>query len=214
MKKKPEQFCGNSKMGSIILAGGRSSRLGQDKSALIIAGETLLQRTINLLGQLGGEIVLVLAPEQSPPLLDNSPKVTLATDKEFGKGPLVGIYSGLKASKETYNLVVACDMPFLNVNLLKYMMGLVNGFDVVIPRTNGEIEPLHAIYSQRCLGVIAEMIAENDLKVRNLLDKVKSRYVEVGEIDRFDPHHMSWFNINTPNDLKKAERIINRELEK
>ncbi len=200
-------------MGSIVLAGGRGSRLGQDKSALVIAGERLLQRTVNLLGHLGGEIVLVLAPEQSPPLLDSSPKVKLAADTEFGKGPLVGVYSGLKASQEEYNLVVACDMPFLNVNLLKYMMGLVHGFDIVIPRTNGEIEPLHAIYSQQCLDIIDEMIAENDLKVRNLMGKAKVRYVEESEIDRFDPHHMSWFNINTPTDLKKAERIINRELE-
>ncbi len=200
-------------MGSIVLAGGRSSRLGQDKSALVIAGERLLQRTVNSLGHLGGEIVLVLAPEQSPPLLNSSPKVKLATDTEFGKGPLVGIYSGLTASLDEYNMAVACDMPFLNVNLLKYMMDLVQGFDIVIPRTNGEIEPLHAIYSKRCLDSIAQMIAENDLKTRNLLDKVKVRYVEESEIARFDPHHMSWFNINTPTDLKKAERIINRELE-
>ena len=198
-------------MGSIILAGGRSSRLGQDKSTLVIAGERLLQRIVNLLGQLDEQMVLVLAPEQSPPPLNDSFKVRIASDTEFGKGPLIGIYSGLKASQDDYNLAVACDMPFLNVQLLKYMMGLVEGFDIVIPRSNGEIEPLHAVYSKRCLDIIARMIEENDLKVRNLLEKSNVRYVEENEIDRFDPHHMSWFNINTPDDLKKAEEIINRE---
>ncbi len=195
-------------MGSIILGGGRSSRLGQSKVSLVIEGKSLLQQTVNLLSQLGGDIVLVLAQDQQKPQLSSSPTVKIANDLYSGKGPLVGIYSGLKASDDEYCVAVACDMPFLNIDLLRYMKGLAPGFDVVIPKIKNELEPLHAIYSKNCLNVIGRMIEENDLIIRHMLNRVKVRYVKESEVNSFDPAHLSWFNINTPDDLQKATEIL------
>jgi len=195
-------------MASIVLAGGRSTRLGHDKVSLVIGGEGLLQRTINHLKQLNQEIILVLAQGQSLPELDNSTDVRLAMDVELGRGPLIGVYSGLKVSDDDYNVVVACDMPFLNIELLRYMIGLVPGFDIVIPRIGDKVEPLHAVYSRSCLDIIERMMREGNLKVSNLLELVKVRYIDGDELDKFDPDHRSWFNINMPADLKEAERIL------
>lgn len=197
-------------MGSIILGGGRSSRLGQSKVSLVIEGKSLLQQTVNLLSQLGGDIVLVLAQDQQKPQLSSSPTVKIANDLYSGKGPLVGIYSGLKASDDEHCVAVACDMPFLNIDLLRYMKELAPGFDVVIPEIKNELEPLHAIYSKNCLNVIGVMIEENDLIIRHMLNRVKVRYVKESEVNSFDPAHLSWFNINTPDDLQKATEIMSR----
>ncbi len=195
-------------MGSIILAGGHSSRLGQDKCSLVLAGEKLLDRVIGCLSQLGSEIILVLAQGQTNPCLSPSQNVKVATDLYSGKGPLVGIYSGLKVSSDNYSLAVACDMPCLNIDLLGYMIELAPGFDIVIPRIGDLLEPLHAVYSRSCLGVMESMMEEGNLKVSNLLERVKVRYVGEGEIDLFDPKHLSLFNINTAADLGRAEQMI------
>lgn len=201
-------------MSSIVLAGGRSTRLGQDKVSLVFAGESLLQLTVDRLAQLGEEIILVLAQGQANPQLHSCPRVKTATDLYRGKGPLVGIYSGLVVSGDEYNLAVACDMPFLNVDLLLYMLGVAPGFEVVIPRIDGLIEPLHAVYSRGCLGPMEELIKEGNLMIAKLLEQVKVRYVDKSEIDSFDPDHLSFFNINTPADLEKAEQIMIREAAK
>ncbi|MFO8100562.1 MAG: molybdenum cofactor guanylyltransferase [Dehalococcoidia bacterium] len=198
-------------MGSIILGGGQSSRLGQAKLSLVIEGKGLLEQTIDRLGQLGEDIILVLAQDQEKPNLSTSPPVKIVTDLYYGKGPLVGIHSGLRASGDEQCVAVACDMPFLNIDLLRYMKELSEDFDVVIPKVEGELEPLHAIYSKNCLPVIEDMIARDDLRIRHMLERVRVRYLEEDEIDPFDPAHLSWFNINTPQDLQRAQEITNRK---
>ncbi len=185
--------------------------MGQDKISLAIAGENLLNRTIKQLSQLTDEVILVLAQNQKNPTFESFPNVKVTTDLHSGRGPLIGIYSGMKISNDDYCIAVACDMPFLNTELLRYMMNIAPKFDAVIPRTGNEVEPLHAIYSKNCLKTIENMIENDDLKIRNLLEQVKVRYVEENEIKPFDPEYLSWFNINTPDDLRKAEIIMNRE---
>ncbi len=198
-------------MSSIILAGGRGSRLRQDKCLLVLAGEGLLQRLIARLSRLDGEIIVVLAQGQKEPFSSRPRHVKIATDTHSGGGPLMGIYSGLKLSQDPHSVVVACDMPFLNIKLLRYMSGLAPGFDVVIPRVGDLVEPLHAVYSRNCLGIMKSMLEDGNFKISNLLQRVKVRYVEESEIDSFDPQHLSLFNINTPADLERAEQVVSRE---
>jgi molybdopterin-guanine dinucleotide biosynthesis protein A len=197
-------------MSSIILAGGHSSRLKQDKCSLVLAGEGLLQRLIVRLSQLDSEVIVVLAQGQKEPFSPCPRQVKIVTDTYSGRGPLMGIYSGLKLSQDRHSVVVACDMPFLNINLLRYMMGLAGGFDVVIPRIRGLLEPLHAVYSTKCLSVMENMLEGGNFKISDLLQRVRVRYVEENEIDLFDPQHLTFFNINTPADLERAEQIVKR----
>ena len=171
----------------------------------------MLQWTISQLARLDQEIILVLRQGQISPRLISSQNVRTTADLYPSKGPLVGIYSGLKVSGNDYSLVVACDMPFLNVELLRYMVRIAPGFDVVIPRIGRLTEPLHAVYSNSCSGTIEDMMKRGDFIVYKLLEQVKVRYVEESEINSFDPEHLSFFNINTPADLEKAEQIMIRE---
>ncbi len=192
----------------IVLAGGKGLRLGRDKTSEAVGGLDLLHRAVSDVALLDSEIIMVTATEHTFPKFSDCPKFRAVADVYPGKGPLGGIYTGLIASNTLYNLVVACDMPFLNQDLLRYMLQLTAGFDVVVPRIGSMVEPLHAIYSKRCLPAMQRMLEENNLSVAQLLSMVKTRYVEADEIDRFDPLHLSFFNINTEADLKKAQGLL------
>lgn len=195
---------------SIVLAGGKGLRLGHNKALVEIDGENLLQRIISRLGFLNSDIILVVAGSQQPLKIAGYPKLKIVTDIYPGKGPLVGIYSGLLSSDSAYNLVVACDMPFLNKHLIGYMLDVSAGFDITIPRLGNMVEPLHAIYSKNCLKAIEKLLVEDNLKIDSLLKMVKVRYVEAVEIDIFDPEHLSFFNVNTKADLKLARELAEK----
>ena len=192
----------------IVLAGGKGLRLGQSKALEVIGNSSLLQRVVSGLSFLNSNIIIVTAPNQSFSQLIDYPKLRIITDIYPDKGPLGGIYTGLTASDSFYNLVVACDMPFLNQALLRYMVRVSAKFDLVVPRVGSLVEPLHAVYSKDCLAPIEELFEQGSLKVSDLLGLVKVRYVEAEEIDKFDPKHLSFFNINTEVELKLARELL------
>jgi len=187
-------------------------RLGQDKALEVISNISLLERVLSRLRFFNSNIIVVTAPKQSYPRLIGYPKLKAVTDIYPNKGPLGGIYTGLKASDSLFNLVVACDMPFLNQALLYYMMQISAGFDLVVPRLGDMVEPLHAVYSRGCLAPFESLLKQGNLSPRQLFTLVKVRYVEAEEINRFDPKHLSFFNINSQADLKKAREIMTRGL--
>lgn len=98
-------------------------------------------------------------------------------------------------------------MPFLNEELLRYMIEKSNNFDVITPRLGKYIQPLHAVYSKNCIEPIRELLQHNNLKIDSFFNSVKVRYIEEEELNRFDPLHLSFFNINTEADLEKARQI-------
>jgi len=194
----------------IVLAGGKGKRLGYDKTLEMIGCVSLLEQTVSNLAFMNSHIIIVTATKRSFPEFAEHPRLKIVSDTYPGKGPLGGIYTGLLVSDSFYNLVVACDMPFLNQGLLHYMTQLAPEFDLVVPRLGKLVEPLHAVYSKGCMATIEQMLEQGNLSVHQLLTRVKTRYVETEEIDRFDPAHLSFFNINNEADLDKARAIINR----
>jgi molybdopterin-guanine dinucleotide biosynthesis protein A len=198
---------------SIILAGGRSSRLGREKLAEVIAGKSLIERAISRLSSLSQEILIVISQKQARSSLPSYtyPEAKTVVDLYPETGSLIGIYTGLVHSSNFLNLVVACDMPFLNLELLRYMVKMAPGFDVVIPRIGDQMEPLHAVYSKNCMKPMENLIKQGNLKIRDFFDSVKVRYVEEEELGRFDPERLSFFNINTEADLKRARMLAARE---
>lgn len=191
----------------IVLAGGKSLRFGNDKASEAIGSKSLLQQVITSLRFLGGEIIVVTSDEHPISESIDHPKLRILTDILPGKGPLGGIYTGLAASTTEYNLVVASDMPFLNETLLRYQIEISEGYDITVPRLGKLVEPLHAIYARSCLGPMAEMIKQEHLSIYQLFRRVRVRYMEAAEIERFDPEHRSLFNINTKTDLATARRL-------
>jgi len=198
------------KTGCIILAGGKGRRLGREKAWVELRGISLLQRAASNLEFLNSEIVIVKAPGQKLPHLSAGVNLKVVQDSVEGKGPLAGILSGLVNSRYPHNLVLACDMPLVNKDLMKYMVSVTQGYDAVVPRLGPHLEPLQAIYSKNCISEIEKLLAQDTLKIDILFSKVNTRYVESKEIERFDAAHLSFMNINTPSDLKKAEGLLER----
>ena len=159
---------------------------------------------------LNSDIIIVTAKGESLAQNIDYPKLKIVSDIYPGKGSLGGIYTGLAASDSFYNLAVACDMPFLNQGLLRYMIEVAENFDLVVPRLGNIIEPLHAVYSKGCLAPIQCLLEQDELQIFKFFHEVKVRYIETDEIERFDPDHLSFFNINTEADLKRARELSKR----
>ena len=193
-------------MTSIVLAGGKSSRLGRSKPLQIIAGKSLIQWVIDRLATFSTEIIIATAQGEAIPC---SSHVTVKTvgDIHPGKGPLGGIHSGLVASSSSQAVVVGCDTPFLSVGLLQYMTKTSPGLDIVVPRIKDKVEPLCAVYSKNCVAPIEELLKQDELQIIELFRMVRVGYVEEQEIDDFDPEHLSFFNINSQADLERARKL-------
>ncbi len=193
---------------SIVLAGGKSLRLGHDKVAEKLGEKTLLEQVVSRIAPFSDTIIIVTAHERTFASLEINPRIKAVSDILPGRGSLGGIYTGLITSNSFYNLVVAADMPFLNVSLLRYMMEAADGYDFILPKVNGLFEPLHAIYSKNCIEPIKTILGQGKQVIVELFNYVKVRYIEAEEIDRYDPKHLSFFNINTQEDLELARQIV------
>ncbi len=190
-------------MAAIILSGGNNRRMLRNKAHLQIGQKTIIEREIESLSTLFPRIIVVTNSPESHKHL----RVNLVSDLVSSKGPLGGIYSGLTASKDEYNFVTGCDLPFLNADLISHMIELINGHDIVVPQLNGFVEPLHAVYSKYCLIPIKRQLDRNKLKIQSFFDEVKVRYVRKSDITRYDSKGIAFFNVNTEEDLKKARLI-------
>jgi molybdopterin-guanine dinucleotide biosynthesis protein A len=193
-------------MTSIILAGGKSLRLGRSKALQVIEGKSLIQWVVDRLAVLSTEIIIATANGKPIPC-SSTVRIRTVADIYPGKGPLAGIYSGLIASSSSRAIVVGCDTPFLSVSLLEYMTQICSIFDVVVPRIKNKLEPLCAVYSKNCLDPIQGLLKQDERQIRKLFSMVKVKYIEEDEINRFDPEHLSFFNINTQDDLERARKL-------
>jgi molybdenum cofactor guanylyltransferase len=187
-------------MTGIILAGGENKRMGVDKAFLTVAGKPLIEHVLRVLGSVVQQIIIVTNSPERYRTYD----ARIVTDRLERRGSLVGIYSGICSSESEYNVVVACDMPFLNAELLSYQMELAPGYDAVVPAFGELIEPLHSVYSKRLLPVIEERIREDQRRIRSIFCHANVRYVTEKEISRFDPERRSFINLNTPQQYKEA----------
>ena len=183
-------------------------RLGRVKALERINEQSLIERTIDCLSTVSQALLVVTSREQFRLIAAARLKGRLIVDIYPGKGVLGGIYTGLTSADSFYSLVVGCDMPFLNRDLLCYLIEIAPSFDVVVPRIDNMLEPLHAVYSRDCLAPIKELIGKDRLGISQLFKLVKTRYVDKDEIAKFDPRCLSFFNINTLDDMKKAKDLI------
>ncbi len=203
-------FIWEGNMTSIILAGGRSLHLGRDKALTAVGGTNLIELVAARLKPISDR-VLVVSSQELFPLLSMSYQGEIIIDKYIRRGPLGGIYTGLIAAASPYVLVVACDMPFLNRELLHYITILASSYDAVVPCLSGvKAEPLHTVYSRGCLDIMKETLESKNWSMNALLRKLNVRYVTEEECRRFDAELLSFFNINNQQDLERAEAIAVR----
>jgi molybdopterin-guanine dinucleotide biosynthesis protein A len=192
-------------MTGIILAGGKNTRIRREKAFIELeAGQPLIARIIEVLKALFAEILIVSDKKEAYLNYD----FPVVEDLIKGKGPLGGIFTGLCYSTSDYNFVVGCDMPFIEPNLIEFMLEGCQEYDVVIPEIGGEVEPLLALYSKNCIPVIFEHLRRDSLKIREILKNLKAKRIGETEIKQFDPRHLSFFNLNTLKDQKRAEELL------
>ena len=189
-----------------ILVGGQSRRMGVNKALLLIApdGTTVVESVVRKVRQVADEIVLVGADNvvADYAFLD----LPWIADIVPGIGPLGGIHAALIETGNPHLLVTACDMPFLNVSLLRYMAARLRDYDVLVP-VLGQAQPLHAIYARTCLPLIEESLQSGRYKVSGWFDRANVRTIEQSVVERYDPDLRSSFNVNTPEDLAVARKL-------
>jgi molybdenum cofactor guanylyltransferase len=184
-----------------IMAGGQSSRMGQDKSFVPFQGRPLIEVVRERVAGLGTELVVITnKPDEYAHL-----GLPMYSDVYPNMGPLGGIYTAVYHARHPYTLVVACDMPWLNRDLLDYMIGLRHQADIIVPRWDKFPEPLHAIYSKACLPPILAQLQSGQLKVVRFYGQVQVHFVDRPAIEQFDKDGRSFANLNTPEELSRAE---------
>jgi len=191
---------------SILLAGGKSSRMGKDKARLKLDGRMMiLQSVANKLLTISDEIIVATDGRRYE---DLNVSVKWVDDVYPLAGSLVGLYSGLRATGSDYALVVACDMPFLNLDLLRHMIALPRDYDILIPQIGDKLEPLHAIYSKKCLEPAKRLLEAGHLRIIDMFPEVRVSYLPQEIIEKYDPEHRSFFNINSPDQMAEAKAIV------
>ena len=195
----------------IILAGGMSRRLGRNKVLIPMGGEPLINRVTGRLSQVVDRMIVVVNGPERASELDLPDQVRVVVDIHADKATLGGIFTGLSEAETQWGIVVACDMPFLNVTLLRKMLELREGYDAVVPVVDGYPEPTHAIYSRTCLPAIERKVLANDLKIARFYDDVRVNFLAEDQIGRLDPEGLSFFNINTQQDLDRAYLLVEQE---
>jgi molybdenum cofactor guanylyltransferase len=182
-----------------IMAGGKSSRMGTDKSFVPLLGKPMIEHVWERVQGLGSETLLVTnQPEQYAYL-----GLPMVSDIYQECGPLGGLHAALHHAGNSHVLVVACDMPWLKRPLLEHMIDLRHTADVIIPRWQEHPEPLHAIYSHACLAPIEKRLNARQLKLIGFFAEVTVHYLERSTIAQFDLEGQSFSNVNTPEELQR-----------
>lgn len=191
----------------IVLAGGKSQRMGKDKRHLLFQGESLLEISVNRLRNLTDEIIVVTGEEEKLDMRD----VCFVLDLEKNQGPMIGLLSGLSRMKNSYGIVTPVDCPLISREFLNYLREKAVGYDMTVPRWKRGIEPLIAVYSKSLIPVMKEWIKkEKKLAPHLFIQKanLKVRFIEEEEISNYGSPEVIFLNINTQSELRRAERMI------
>lgn len=193
----------------IVLAGGASQRMGQDKAFLELGGRPLIAHVIERIASVCDE-VLVVAREARPYAGLGVPVVA---DRFRGVGVLGGLHAGLEAAAHGLTLALGCDMPFLNADLLRALAAWAERFDVAVLRRGEHIEPLHGAYRRTCLSAMEAAIRAGQRRIISFFPHVRVRYVTPEEVTPFDPDFRSFRNINTPEEWEAVRTGWGRKLD-
>jgi molybdopterin-guanine dinucleotide biosynthesis protein A len=188
----------------VVLAGGKSRRMGQDKAFLPFGPGLLIERVIEVVQQVTAEVILITNTPERYQHFD----LPMFSDAIAEAGSLGGIYTGLISAKTPYSLCLACDMPFVKATFLRFLCDIAAEADVVVPRNAGDFQPLCAVYSQVCREPIRHQIEAGRLKITAFFDQVRVRVIDGDLLARYDPNDTMFFNANTPEEYEKARLML------
>lgn len=189
----------------VIQAGGRSTRMGgRPKALLELGGRRIIDRVADVVRDVADDVLIVT----NTPELYASLDLPMVPDAFPDHGSLGGIYSGLRAAAGDTAFTVACDMPFLMTEVARLVTGRAGEADVVVPRVGEQFETLHACYAKSCLGPIEARLRAGRLKIVGFYDEVRVLPIEAGEVARFRAPEIVFMNVNTPEELEAARRLL------
>lgn len=198
---------------AIILAGGKSKRLGDEKGFVILNGKPLVLHVLERIEDIVDEIIVTVSSKEQKQrfakILRNRAKIVV--DKLNFNSPLVGALTGFETATSESSLLLPCDTPFISRQIASFLLDVCKDRAAAIPRwPDGKIEPLQASYNtEMALKASEEALSEGKFDMRSMISKLHGvRYISTLVIKEFDPELLTFFNINTPLDLKRAEKII------
>jgi molybdopterin-guanine dinucleotide biosynthesis protein A len=189
----------------VILAGGQNTRFsGTNKAFIRVAGRCILDRIYGVFSDLFEEIILVT----NDPIQYLEWDLNIVTDIFPMRSSLTGIHAGLFYMNTPHAFFAACDIPFLKKGLVQTILNHIEpGVDIVIPETSKGFEPLCAVYSKKCLKPVEQQLVKQELKIRNVFQKVRIKKLPEKILRQNDPDLVSFYNINTHDDLVRAENL-------
>lgn len=189
---------------SILLAGGNSTRFGEDKARTALGNEIMIRRIVEKLRSVSDKVYVVANDPSSYSFLNTE----IIKDIIPNQGPLGGLYTGLRYSNSLYNFVLPCDMPLITQNYLEYLKSHTKDYDALVPKYNGYMEPLAGIYSKNCVGPIQKQINRNNLSLKSFFPDIKVKTISEKQIKEIEDPDRLFCNINYTKDLKKAKKMM------
>lgn len=189
----------------IILAGGKSSRMGTNKALLNINGKTVIETVCDKLDSIVNNIIIVNNSFEDYQFLGRK----MVKDEWREMGPLAGIHAGLSASETERNLIVACDMPFISAQLGTILLEQLSNYDVVVPEISGQLHPLFAAYRKDVKIEVENALEQNKLRIRGIFQNLHVKTMDETELKSLDYNidETDIFNMNHPNEYEQAKAI-------
>lgn len=189
-------------MTGIILAGGRSLRMGTNKAMLPIGATSLIERVFGVLSGLCDEMIISINKET-----DISLKAKTIVDSYKNAGPAGGVLTALKASKNDINLIASCDTPFISTQLYEFLLGFAQDYEIVIPANGKNTEPLLGIYRRSAIAKLEQAITTGEFSMRRIAERCRTKIIDIGRETDFNASHI-FFNINNIHQYREALRLI------
>jgi molybdopterin-guanine dinucleotide biosynthesis protein A len=198
---------------AVILAGGRSLRMGHPKAMLPFAGASILERLVIELQHECNDVIIVAAPALcetyaiEEALRESAKKITLVRDAVAFGGPADALMRGLRAARQEVVFACSCDLPMLRAEVARELCALIADYDAAIPEIDGKLQPLCAAYGRRCIPAISTMVAQGERRLTAIVTRLNARRIGEAELRQFDPELRSFLNLNTPADYAHALRL-------
>jgi len=199
---------------AIILAGGFSRRFGSDKGLVLLRDKPLVRHVIDKIYPVVNEVLVVVSSENQKKtfklVLKKDAKIII--DKDNSQSPLIGAMTGFEASNCEYSLLLPCDAPLVSTNIIQFLFDMSINRRAVIPRwPSGYIEPLQAVYHTKSALIAAKIaLRQGNMNMRSMIDNLHGvRYISTMVIEQLEPGFVTFLNVNTPEDLRKAESFLN-----
>ncbi len=191
---------------AIILAGGKSSRMGRPKSDLQFKNATMLDHIVSAMSRVFDDLVVAVAEPRLYAWEDIGRRTVV--DRVPHRGPVAALEQALREIEFDRAFVCSCDVPFVNGDLARKLCDMLGDHDALIPHVDGKLQPLHAVYRKTCAKVLATMRAQEKNRLHEIENFANVRIVPEDEIRPLDPELRSFFNVNTPEDYQRAMKLM------